>query len=78
MVRKNRYPNLSVEMARACMSIQDLAESIGMTRQNLWSKIRGLTTWNLGDMIKVQKVLRDKSGDNERLTLDYLFESDGC
>lgn len=77
MVRKNHYPNLCVEMTRMGMGISDLARAVGMSRQNLWGKVRGNTTWTLGDMVKVQDALVAKSGKKGRLTLDYLFKSDG-
>lgn len=66
------YPNLMAELARADISLTKLAALMGMTRANLYNKVKGKTTFTLRDITLIQEILRanDKDGD---LSLDYLF-----
>ena len=68
------YPNLVAELARHGITITNLAERLGMSRNNLYNKLYGVTNFTLKDLIAIQEVLKsvDSSGD---YSLDYLFSS---
>lgn len=64
------YPNLHAELARFGVNVATLAEYMGMTTQNLHSKLRGATKLNLKDMKAIQEFFAKRGG---AYTLDYLF-----
>lgn len=68
------YPNLLAELARNGASVRDLAEAIGMTNQNLYSKLRGNTSVNEKDMREIQKYFKDINGGY--FSIDYLFSNE--
>lgn len=64
------FPNLSMEMARAKMSIKGLSEVSGINYETLKLKLRGVTEFKLCEMIAIKKkAFPDKS-------LDYLFQTE--
>ena len=71
------YPNLMAELARAGISLTKLAALMGMTRNNLYNKVNGLTNFTLKDITLIQEILRANENGGD-FSLDYLFaKSDG-
>ena len=66
------YPNLMAELARAGISLTRLAARMGMTRNNLYNKVNGLTNFTLKDITLIQEILRDNENGGD-FSLDYLF-----
>lgn len=71
--KKALYPNIIAELARYGLSVRDLADYMGMSSQNLYSKFRGTTALSLKDMELIQLYFKDKAGGV--FTLDYLFNN---
>ncbi len=74
MRNKILYPNLLAELARNGASVRDLAHYLGMTNQNLYSKLRGNTSINEKDMRDIQKYFKDINGGY--FSIDYLFSNE--
>ena len=70
MRKKLLYPNIYAELARLGLSVSQLADYMGMTSQNLYSKLRGETAINERDMKTIQEFFKANGG---AFTLDYLF-----
>ena len=68
------YNNLSAEMVRANISISELTEDIGITRQSFNNKKKDISKWTINDMVKIQEYINSKQNTN--YTLDYLFQKD--
>lgn len=68
------YNNLSAEMIRSNISITELTEDIGITRQSFNNKKKDISKWTINDMVKIQKYINLKQ--NANYTLDYLFKRD--
>ena len=66
------YPNLKAELARLGANIADLAEYMGMTRQNVQNKFNGRTVFTEKDMKAIQEFFIANGGG--AMTLDYLFK----
>ena len=65
------YPNLRAELARAGLSVKDLAEYMHMTHQCIYKKFNGEIVLNEKDMRTIQEFLKANGGG--AFTLDYLF-----
>ena len=72
MKREVFYPNLRAELARIGASFADIANYMGMTRQNVQNKFAGPTSVNERDMKKIQEFFIANGGG--AMTLDYLFK----
>ena len=48
------YPNIRAELARSGLTVAMLADFMGMTAQNLYSKLKGATAVTKKDMIAIQ------------------------
>lgn len=70
--KATKYRNLKAEMARNNITVIELAEAMGCTRQTLYAKLRGAVDWNLSDMHLIKCYLMDKGG--RYVGLDYLFD----
>lgn len=68
------YPNLNAELVRNGLTVEMLADYMGMSKTNVYNKINGRTVFNLKDMQTIQEFFKVKGGG--AFTLDYLF-SDG-
>ena len=66
------YPNIRAELARSGLTVAMLADYMGMTAQNLYSKLKGATAVTKKDMKAIQELFRVKGGGD--FTLDYLFK----
>lgn len=67
-----KYPNVKAELARLNLNTGDLAEFMGMSRQNLDNKLKGRYNLYERDMKAIQDFFIKKGGT---YTLDYLFTS---
>lgn len=67
------YPNLNAELARNGLTVEMLADYMGMTKQNVYNKLNGRTLVNIKDMQTIQVFLKAKGGG--AYTLDYLFSN---
>lgn len=67
------YPNLNAELARNGLTVEILAEFMGMSKTNVYNKINGRTVFNLKDMQKIQEFFKVKGCG--AFTLDYLFSN---
>lgn len=65
------YPNVKAELARYNSNTAELAEYMGMTRQNLNGKLNGNITLNINDMRGIREYFIEKFGG--AFTMDYLF-----
>lgn len=65
------YPNIKAELARYDSSTAELAEYMGMSRQNLNGKLNGKILLNAKDMKKIREFFVVKF--NNSFTMDYLF-----
>ena len=55
MRNRIQFSNLKAEMARHDVSIQDMAKSLGITRDTLGRKLSGKSQINLDEAFKIQK-----------------------
>lgn len=62
------YPNLIAEMARRGATREDVAKASGMSRQALYTKLKGVTDFTLPEA----KAIRDALASDK--TLDELFQ----
>nr|DAW56159.1 MAG TPA: C2 repressor [Caudoviricetes sp.] len=72
--KKLLYPNLSAELARNNQSVRALSDYLGMTSQNLYSKLRGASSLSEKDMKAIQRFFIVKAGGV--FTMDYLFSNE--
>ena len=68
------YNNLNAELSRGSISLNEIAEDIGITRQAFINKKKGKTNWKLNEMVSIQEYINSKLNTN--YTLDYLFQKD--
>lgn len=73
MGSKKPYPNINAELSRNGLNAAMLADFLGMTRQNIYNKLNGKTTFTLKDMESIQEFFKVKTGG--LFTLDYLFKN---
>lgn len=71
-MKKIKFKNISIEMLRANISINDLADKMGMTRQAVYRKLNGSSNILYKDIKAIQQILQELN--NTKYTLDYLFE----
>lgn len=67
------YPNLNAELVRNGLTVEMLADFMGMSKTNVYNKINGRTVFNLKDMQTIQEFFKAKGGG--AFTLDYLFSN---
>lgn len=67
------YPNLIAELARGGVTITRLAKSLNLSRNALYRKLDGTTTFTLKDMVAIQNFFNDEVGG--AFSLDYLFKN---
>jgi DNA-binding XRE family transcriptional regulator len=60
-----RFPNLQAEMARAGLTIKDIAKFLGLSVQSVGARFAGSLDWKLTEMLKLRTRFN--------ATLDYLF-----
>lgn len=65
------YNNLKAEIARAGLSNQQLADTVGMHYNTLYRLLTGQQDFKLCQMAAIQEVLEVLN--SARYTLDYLF-----
>lgn len=65
------YPNLNAELVRNGLTVEMLADYMGMSKANVYNKINGRTVFNIKDMQTIQEFFKVKGGGT--FTLDYLF-----
>ena len=71
-MKNNKFKNISIEMVRANISISELAEKMGITKQSLYQKLNGSANILYKDIRAIQQILQELN--NNKYTLDYLFE----
>ena len=64
------YPNLRAEMARRNISLQDIADGLGITRVALSNKINGKTFFTLPEARKVKQII------GIEMPIETLFEEE--
>lgn len=69
--REIKFKNISAEMGRANISVNELATTIGITKQSLYNKLSGSTPFLYKDIKAIQQILQELN--NSSYTLDYLF-----
>lgn len=69
---KQIYNNLNAELSRGNISLNEIAENTGITRQAFNNKRNDTTKWKLNEMVKIQEYINSKLNTN--YTLDYLFK----
>lgn len=74
-MKNNKFKNISIEMVRANISISELAEKMGITKQSLYQKLNGSANILYKDIRAIQQILQELN--NNKYTLDYLFEEYG-
>ena len=70
-MKNNKFKNISIEMVRANISISELAEKMGITKQSLYQKLNGSANILYKDIRAIQQILQELN--NDKYTLDYLF-----
>lgn len=71
-MKNSKFKNISIEMLRADISMNDLADKMGITRQMLYMKLNGSANILYKDIKAIQKILQELN--NRKYTIDYLFE----
>lgn len=66
-----RFKNLEAEFARMGLSVEEVASKLGFAKALIYNRLSGKTNWTLGDMLKLQKFINDRT--QSHYTLDYLF-----
>lgn len=66
-----RFDNLEAEFTRMGMNVERVAHELGFGCATLYNRLSGSTNWTLNDMLKVQRLVNEKTAQS--LTLDYLF-----
>ena len=70
-MRNSKFKNISIEMLKANISVNDLADKTGITRQALYQKLNGSANILYKDIRAIQQILQELN--NDKYTLDYLF-----
>ena len=70
--RNIKFKNIQIELFKANISINDLADKMGITRQALYKKLNGSSNILYKDIKAIQQILQELN--NTKYTLDYLFE----
>ena len=73
MSKNLQYPNIRAELVRKGLTVQMLADFMGMTSQNLYGKLRGAIMLTEKDMRQIQEFFKANGG--VAFTLDYLFSN---
>ena len=60
------YSNLAAEMARNCMTMQDLAARAGITYKVMQNRLSGKTDFTLTEIKTIKGIFQD-------LAIEYLF-----
>lgn len=71
---RDKFPNLSAELARIGMSKPQLAKRANMSMSSLYNKCKGKNDWTLSDMTSIRLLLEELGG--QELTIDYLFKKE--
>lgn len=66
-----RFNNLEAEFARMNLSVEEVASKLGFAKALIYNRLSGKTNWTLGDMLKLQKFINERTQSD--YTLDYLF-----
>ena len=66
-----RFVNLEAEFKRMGLSVEDVGNELGFAKCVMYNRLNSKTNWTLGDMLKIQKFVNDKT--QSHYTLDYLF-----
>lgn len=66
-----RFSNLEAEFARMGLSIEEVGAELGFAKALMYNRLACKTNWTLSDMLKIQKLVNDRTQSNH--TLDYLF-----
>ena len=66
------YNNLKGEIVRAGLNKMEISKLIGISYNTFRDKIRDKKDWKINEMIKIQQILSDKTGEDK--TIDYLFK----
>ena len=69
--KQKRFKNLEAEFTRIGFSVEKVAQELGFERALLYNRLNLRTNFTLNDMLKIQKLINDKT--NAHYTLDYLF-----
>lgn len=69
------FPNIHAELARAGLDASTMADYLGITRQAIYNKLGGKTSFTLKDMKLIQSFFQAKGCGS--FTLDYLFTNGG-
>lgn len=64
------YRNLRAEIARTGMTIQECADSIGVSVGTFYRLLNGGTVWKLNEMRSMSQAIAERHGHSG---LDYLF-----
>lgn len=67
------FPNLVAELARAGITVTELAERLNCARSVLYRKLCGEVNFYLKDAFAIQAELKKSGLDDANYTLDYLF-----
>ena len=67
-----KYNNIKAELARRGLSINNLAEYMGMSTANIRNKLNGKTKIFLSELCAIQDFFEQDHG--ERFSLEYLSE----
>ena len=65
------FPNLSAEMSRYGIEVNDLAKPCGIANSTFYAKACGRTDFKLKEMLTIKHILSERSGKD--LSLEYLF-----
>ena len=66
------FKNLKAEMLKQCISINKLAQNIGVTRDTMYRKLTGKINITVREAKKIQELFRVNN------SLEYLFEEESC
>lgn len=68
------YNNLNAELSRGNISVSEIVDETGITRQSFINKKKDKSKWKLNEMVKIQSYINSKLDTD--YTLDYLFKKD--
>lgn len=66
------FTNLKVEMLKAKIDVNELAEELELTPASVYQKMNGKCQWTLKQMEITKQLLENKL--NRTLNLEYLFK----